>query len=109
MKFLLVYGCAMILAIICALIFGSAMQDMYPEGIVIYPPAQNAAPVTSISLHIGLALGWFFALLCYTVMGLTSWLLVRFSTQALSPYPHPLFAAALTCLGLLALAMYLAG
>jgi len=109
MRFLLTYGLAMALALLGALIFSSVMQATYPDGILVYPPAEGEEPEPSNSLHIGMATGWFFALLCYSVMALSAWLLVRFNTIALATYPLPFLSAALSCLGLLCLSLLLAG
>jgi hypothetical protein len=108
-KFLLAWCTSLLLAALLAWLFGATLAGTWPDGLLVYPPEGNAPPVPSDAFHIGMAIGWFFACLCLTVIALSIFSLNRLKQTPLSYLPAPLSLAALCCIGLLFIALKLAG
>ncbi len=107
MKFAVCYFSALVLAALCAWIFGTALSSTYPNGIYVFPPESGAPAVASNAFHIGMGMGWFFSGLCLVVMALSVFSLNRIKQTVLQHLPAPFLSAALSCFVLLFLAIRL--
>lgn len=105
----LAYAVALLLATLCAWLFGSTMAETYQDGILIYEPVADAPPRPSDAFHVGMAMGWFFAGLMQAVVATALFSASRFRPGRLRQLPLPLALAALTCGGLLLVSLRLAG
>lgn len=109
-SFGLPFALALLLAALCAWLFGATLADTYPDGIYVYPPEGNAIPVPSAAFHIGMAIGWFFACLILTITALMVFSLNRLKPTTLaSSLPAPLSSAALCCAAMIFVALRMAG
>lgn len=107
--FLLPFTIALLLAILCAWFFGSALANTYPDGVLVFPPEGNAPPEPSDAFHMGMAIGWFFCAAFLATLSLSIFSLNRFKTTRLKPLPAPLISASLVCVILIFVSISLAG
>jgi len=107
-SFLLTLTACLVLAIACAWVFGLALSDTYPEGILVFEPEAGQVPQPSDAFHIGLAMGSFFCTLVYVAMSLCAFVLGRMHHNALQHLLAPLGTATALCLAATALSLYFA-
>lgn len=108
-RFLLTLTTSLALAGVCAWLFGLALSDTYPEGILVFEPAVGEPPRPSDAFHIGLAMGTFFCGLIFATMTLCAFALGRMQHMSLQHLPLPLGTAAVLCLAATALSLHFAG
>jgi hypothetical protein len=91
-------------------VFGNGLVTVYPEGILVFPPAsRNDPPQISDSFQIGMAMAWFFCCLVYALVALSSYLLGKFGKTVLAMLTKPLLAASITCGVLVVISISMAG
>lgn len=98
MKFALPLLVCMLLAAGGAWIFGTAMQNTYPEGFLLLPPGDGAPENPMDAFYVGMGIGSFFFLLIYAVMTLSIFLLNRMHSNSLKHLGAPLGVSCLLCL-----------
>lgn len=108
-RFGLILMASLALALACAWLFGLALRDTYPDGILVFEPAAGQPPRPSDAFHIGLAMGSFFSGLIYGTMALCAFALARMQNQSLRHLLPPLGTASVLCLGATGLSLYFAG
>lgn len=107
-RFLLTLTASLALAVACAWLFGLALQDSYPDGILVFVPEAPRPPRASDAFQIGLAMGSFFCGLIYGAMALCAFVLARMQHMTLKHLLAPLGSASALCLAATALSLYVA-
>lgn len=97
LKWVLPLLICLLLAAVCAWIFGSAMQSTYPQGILVFPAAPGMPEQASDAFYIGMALGGFFFSLIYGAMTVSIYLLNRLKITPLQHLTIPLLLAFICC------------
>lgn len=108
-RFLLTLTASLALALACAWLFGTALLDTYPDGILVFEPEAGQPPRPSDAFYIGLAMGTFFCGLIYAAMTLSAFVLGRMQHNGLRHLLAPLGTAATLCLAATVLSVYFAG
>lgn len=108
-RFLLTVTTSLALAGACAWLFGAALQDTYPDGILVHEPEAGQPSRPSDAFRIGMAMGTFFCGLIFATMTLCSFVLARMQNNALRHLLAPLGTATVLCLAATALSLQLAG
>jgi hypothetical protein len=108
-SFVITLTASLALAVGCAWVFGLAVQDTYPEGILVFAPEPGQPDRPSDAFHIGLAMGSFFSGLIFATMTLCTFVLARMQHNALRHLLAPLSTATVMCLTATALGLYLSG
>lgn len=106
--FMLTLTASLALAVACAWLFALALQDTYPDGILVFAPEPGQPDRPSDAFPIGLAMGSFFCALIFATMTLCTFVLARMQHKGLQHLLPPLGTATIVCLAATALSLRLA-
>lgn len=108
-RILLTYLICILIAGLCAWVFGSALETAYPEGILVFPPeSRGTPPPVSDSFRIGMAMGWFFCCLVYALVSTSCYLFSKFGKKTLDLLIKPMLLASITSGLLVVVSIWLA-